>query len=140
MKNKSVMIIVTAAWMGLIFYASSLPGSATGPDTLLWVFLLKTLHFINFGILALLVLANLKGDRPLAEIRFPVFIISLFLTILYAMSDEYHQKFSPGRHASIKDVVIDTMGATVFLGTSLLLGRKKKQKKGVCNGKTARHR
>lgn len=34
---------------------------------------------------------------------------SLFI-LLYAIVDEYHQSFIPGRGASFKDVCIDTLG------------------------------
>lgn len=36
--------------------------------------------------------------------------ISLIIGILYAMSDEYHQSFVPGRGPSITDVGIDSLG------------------------------
>ncbi len=115
----------TAAWMTLIFYASSMPGSATGPNAPLWVLFLKTLHFVIFGVLALLFLVVLKGNRRLIEIPASVFVICLIFTVIYAMSDEYHQKFSPGRHPSIRDVLIDAVGASVFLVATLIVTRKK---------------
>ncbi len=121
--------IVVLIWMGVIFYASSLPGTATGPNTPLWTFFLKTLHFVNFGVLALLFLALLKGKRRLADIGLTVFLISLLFTIVYAMSDEYHQKFSPGRHPAVKDVVIDMLGASSFLAASFVLRKKPERKK-----------
>jgi len=38
------------------------------------------------------------------------------LAIPYALTDEFHQKFVPGRHASIWDVLIfDNIGALVSL-------------------------
>ena len=39
--------------------------------------------------------------------------------LLYAITDEFHQMFSSGRHASINDVVIDTLG--VLFGLFLVL-------------------
>lgn len=35
---------------------------------------------------------------------------SILLVALYASSDEFHQRFVPGREASIRDVTIDTTG------------------------------
>lgn len=45
--------------------------------------------------------------------------ISLLVGILYAISDEIHQKFVPGRSCQITDVMIDSLGVT--LGIFLLL-------------------
>lgn len=39
---------------------------------------------------------------------------ALIFTILYAISDEYHQMFVQTRTASIKDVIIDAVAAGVF--------------------------
>ncbi len=39
------------------------------------------------------------------------FLISEIICMLYAISDEIHQSFVPGRSAEIKDVVIDSLGA-----------------------------
>ena len=33
----------------------------------------------------------------------------------YAMTDEYHQSFNPSREASVRDVLIDSMGAALGL-------------------------
>ena len=46
-------------------------------------------------------------------------ILSILLGMLYAISDEIHQGFSPGRSPRIADVYIDTLG--VILGTLLIL-------------------
>jgi VanZ family protein len=35
------------------------------------------------------------------------------LTVGYAIFDEIHQGFAPGRHATRRDVIIDALGATV---------------------------
>ena len=47
------------------------------------------------------------------------FLISLLVGLIYAVSDEIHQSFIPGRTASIRDVCIDTSG--VFLGIIIVL-------------------
>ncbi len=39
--------------------------------------------------------------------------LALLLTVAYAISDEWHQSFVPGRSASGIDVAIDTAGATL---------------------------
>ena len=52
--------------------------------------------------MSLLLSRESKGKREILEI--------VGFIILYAISDEYHQSFIPGRDASFKDVGIDTLG------------------------------
>lgn len=113
-------LFAAVVWMGLIFLASSLPGSATGPDVPLWNLFLKVLHFMNFGVLALVFLALLLPWRGSSATALPSYAASFLLAVLYAVSDECHQTFSPGRHASVKDVIIDAAGAGVFLAACYL--------------------
>lgn len=47
------------------------------------------------------------------------FGISILVGLIYAITDEYHQSFVPGRGPSITDVCIDTTG--VFLGILIVL-------------------
>ncbi|MFJ8512865.1 VanZ family protein [Lysinibacillus xylanilyticus] len=68
----------------------------------------KGAHFFLFGLLALgfyLVLSFTKYR----------FIIALLLTVAFASFDEYHQFLTGGRTPSYKDVLLDSMGACVFL-------------------------
>ena len=46
------------------------------------------------------------------------FLISEIICMLYAISDEFHQLFVPGRSAEIKDVIIDSLGA--FFGMFII--------------------
>ncbi len=46
-------------------------------------------------------------------------IITIISGILYAISDEFHQSFSPGRTPKVTDVYIDTLG--VIFGVLLML-------------------
>ncbi len=40
---------------------------------------------------------------------------SLAFCLLYSLSDEFHQTFIPGRTGTLRDVVIDMMGASMML-------------------------
>jgi VanZ family protein len=44
------------------------------------------------------------------------------LIVIYAVSDEFHQSFTPGREPKLRDVLIDTAGS--FLGMYLTLKTK----------------
>lgn len=55
------------------------------------------------------------------EIRRGMVLLAAFgVSALYAISDEVHQYFIPGRHASVWDVLLDSMGA--LCGILIVLG------------------
>lgn len=68
----------------------------------------KLAHLTEFGILAVLVW------RALEPMRLAYVGAWIFATV-YAMTDEWHQSFEPGRTATPKDVVIDSCGALIAL-------------------------
>lgn len=73
----------------------------------------KAAHFSEYALLAVLWVAPLgffsgiKGKKRL--------IITFFICVLYAVFDELHQLFVPGRDGNIRDVLIDTSGAVMGL-------------------------
>lgn len=77
----------------------------------------KNAHFFTYLILGILVINALRksGVQGYHSIAWAVGIC-----ILYAVSDEVHQLFVPGRGAAVKDVIIDSAGATVGIGLYLL--------------------
>ena len=53
--------------------------------------------------------------------------VAWLLAVLYAITDEFHQSFVPGRHPALWDVIIfDNFGALISLW---LVNRYKKQKR-----------
>lgn len=100
-------------WMALIFVISAQPALPSAPGR--WdVLLKKTTHALAYGVLTWLYLRALGGHwRDERRIR----VASAILALAYAVSDEYHQTFVPGRNGSWVDVVIDGVG---ILGATLL--------------------
>lgn len=78
--------------------------------------LLKVGHGIGYFLLGLAVLSAL----PAASRWSPG--IALLLCSLYAVTDEFHQLFVPGRSASTRDILIDSLAA--LCGVAILLGVK----------------
>jgi VanZ family protein len=88
-------------WAAVIFTFSSIPSLTTGLGT--WDLILrKGAHMTEYAILGLLLLRALGGELP-----------ALALGIAYAVTDEFHQHFVRGRHASPIDVLIDTLGLAI---------------------------
>ena len=90
-------------WAAVIFAFSSVPDLGTGLGT--WDFVLRKLaHALEFALLGALLLRALGRSWP-----------ALALGIAYATSDEVHQHFVAGRHASARDVLIDSAGVVLGL-------------------------
>jgi VanZ family protein len=98
------------SWMGAIFIMSNQPKTNI-PSFGVWDLLVKKgSHFLAYGVLASLALRVTDGEgrkRP--------YLWALLLTILYAISDEFHQTFIPGRNGMLMDVFIDSLGGLTAL-------------------------
>jgi len=109
---KSFRWLAPFVWMGLIFWESSQSSLPTVPEPVLELLVKKSGHMLIFGILAVLwwrALDTVPSLRPRA------LWWALGLTIAYAVADEWHQTFVPGRHGNMVDVLIDSAGATLIL-------------------------
>jgi VanZ family protein len=89
------------AWAMLIFALSSVPDLGTGLGG--WDLVLRKLaHAAEYAVLGALLLR--ATARP---------GIAFVLGSVYAVSDELHQAFVPGRAGSPLDVALDTVGVAV---------------------------
>lgn len=100
-------------WMIVIFSLSSKQKVSVSPDTLTNFILLKTLHMIEYaGLFFWLFRAttSILTKNHLSE----KLSLALFITIIYAISDEIHQTYVPFREGIIRDVAIDSIGAYIM--------------------------
>lgn len=100
--------LLTAGYMGLIFYLSSrqnlhLPELPANFD--------KVLHMCAYIPLAYLLYLSLKKSG----ITKYIFVLAVICACIYGITDELHQIIVPGRDASAGDLLADTLGA--FLGS-----------------------
>lgn len=70
----------------------------------------KNAHFFSYLILGMLLLNSLKNSGIES---YKAIYIALGVSILYAISDEVHQLYVPGRGGQVKDVIIDSLGASL---------------------------
>ncbi len=96
-------------WMALIFFFSSLPTIKTSKFYWQDFLLKKTAHFVEYTILSFFYFRAFWGSK--FSFKKSAFL-SILISFFYALSDEYHQSFVPGREPRIRDVVIDTLGAS----------------------------
>jgi VanZ family protein len=89
------------AWAAVIFVFSSIPSLSSGLGT--WdAFLRKGAHVTEYAVLGGLLYRALGREA-----------LTLAAGIAYAATDELHQHFVRGRHASPVDVAIDAVGIAV---------------------------
>ncbi|WP_042273213.1 VanZ family protein [[Clostridium] dakarense] len=136
---KKISIVLVILWMGVIFYFSNQPAivSTTQSDKVIHVLdkisedsvlgnilhvlyeskgasfiIRKSAHMISYAILAVLSFIMIYAHK--SYIR-KSFIYGFLITLLYAITDEIHQLFIPGRAGMIQDVLIDSLGAIIGL-------------------------
>ena len=102
-----------ALWMGVIFYVSAQPDLPHQPEATTDVILKKLGHLAEYGILAGLVLWALVQDGDSSRRR--AILGAFAFAALYALSDEIHQRFVPGRDSQRLDVAFDLVGAGLAL-------------------------
>jgi VanZ family protein len=104
-------------WMALIFALSAQPKLPSVPGPWLDTLLKKTGHALGYAVLAWL---YARALRPHFSDVTALRLVSIGLAALYALSDEFHQTFVPGRNGTLVDVAIDASG---IIGAMLLYGR-----------------
>lgn len=72
----------------------------------------KIAHAIEYAILCILLILALEATN-ISNNR--VYLTALLTCIVYALTDEVHQLFISGRTGELKDIIIDTAGATIGL-------------------------
>jgi VanZ family protein len=102
------------AWMGLIFALSAQPELPLPPGPWMEQVFDKLAHAGLFGVLAWLVWRAFRQHRGPS---FSLLVLCVAVTVVYAISDELHQSFVPGRTPSVADLAADAAGAA---GATLL--------------------
>lgn len=137
--RKAFATILTVGWMGLIFYLSHQPASVSSElsgsfvdvvvpiisllplaidSEVIHFYLRKSAHFIAYFTLGFLVLHTI---RLFNGMRVRSGVLALLIAVLYAISDEVHQLFIPGRSGEVGDVVIDSAGSFTGICIYVLL-------------------
>ncbi|HZP45589.1 MAG TPA: VanZ family protein [Candidatus Binataceae bacterium] len=92
--NTSLIIVPLLHWL--------LPFASPSTIALLHGLTRKCAHFVNYGILFWLLIRGPMAGRPYSAFA---------LCVAYALLDEGHQIFVPGRTPSLYDVALDSSGA-----------------------------
>jgi VanZ family protein len=132
---KSVFVwrLMTIAWSVNMFWMSTERFSGAHSESMLRVvlrlldlsvspsaldlvnsILRKVAHVTEYAILGLLIYRSL-GNRVQSFSPLRVGTWCILSASVYSLTDELHQAFVPGRHASLVDCGIDTLGAAVAM-------------------------
>lgn len=143
---KKAWILLSAMWALMIFNLSTAPYSAASSARFISIFLdwfpiavlsqnlglvntllRKTAHLTEYAVLAAFLYNSLKPAGDLFWSRKAAFW-ALLVSGSYSLTDELHQLFVPGRHASLYDCILDTTGALaglVVLSAAFFVVRRK---------------
>jgi VanZ family protein len=124
---------LTLAWAALIFHLSTQTFTPhfsqallvrildflhlrVSPYTfrILHALLRKLAHLAEYAIFALL-LYGVPGEQSQLLWRPRRAVICILVAAAYSLTDEYHQLFVHGRHASLFDCALDTIGASLAM-------------------------
>ncbi|SCX76575.1 VanZ family protein [Alkaliphilus peptidifermentans] len=152
--KKSILVLswtTVILWMGLIFHLSAQPAAQSRElskgvvDTVvetvervspnraerldisrLHFLIRKNAHFFAYLILGMLTInavgkSGIKGAKG--------FALALLICVLYAISDEIHQIYVPGRSGELRDVLIDSSGAAIGIGIYCIAGLLMRRRK-----------
>ncbi|MCH1967185.1 VanZ family protein [Paraclostridium sordellii] len=151
-KFKNIWVGLTIIWMGLIYYMSNQPASISSSQSGGFINMLSNLPIIGNTIKELMKIGIAEFLIRKSAHMFLYFMLSILIYMvfkninnkkaylysiigcfIYACTDEIHQLFIIGRSGEFKDVLVDTLGATiglllVFMINKILNLRKSKIK------------
>jgi len=134
--KKIINTLLVIIWMITIFIMSSFSSTESSDQSgfivniianilntnnvdLLSLIIRKTAHFTEYFILGILVHNMIHNYNKKTY-------LSIIICIIYAICDEIHQLFVPGRSGQMLDVLIDVLGS--LLGIYILIFIKNKHK------------
>lgn len=124
--NGFVWLMALISWMSVIFFLSAQSGFSTHANPPLSFYLeRKGAHAAEYFILAFLLFRTFRAFFP-EEKRGLILACTVTLTLLYAVSDEFHQTFVFGREGKASDVLIDGISIALFIAGYIFLVRLKK--------------
>ena len=123
MKNILVIRILSlwfpvVIWAVVIFLFSSHPTSSTSEIHWKDFIVKKTAHIVEYAIFCSLVFRALKGSGMTSK---KAAVYALGTSVVYGLTDEYHQSLTPGRDPRIRDVGFDTIGSVLSIYTIWIL-------------------
>lgn len=147
MNRKRISWLLLILWMAFIFYLSHQPVEVSNnlskgitekvveivekvsPDKSFDLsranhLIRKNAHFFAYLLLGVLVSNALRSSGFLG---YKAVALALLICVLYAISDEIHQLYVPGRGGQLKDVVIDGLGSMVGIAVFEIINLRRRK-------------
>ncbi len=131
-----VHLLITVLIMLFIFWQSAMPAEASKQESgfivswlaqwlqadedLVSFVVRKSAHFTEYLILGVSLFLTVRDLRKRAS-----FWIPWVIGAVYAVSDEVHQYFVPGRSCEVRDMIIDACGVLVGVAICRWVARKR---------------
>ena len=157
MKNKKILtIILILIWMCIVFKFSSQPstessqlsggitkailnffnvleGKTIEQQSAIETIIRKLAHFSIYALGGILILLHINLYKIKTNKKV---IISWLIGTTYAMTDEIHQLFVPGRSCELRDVCIDSLGIItgIIILLIILICRERRQRRSEKRG------
>ena len=144
--KKTIFAVLLVLWMGFIFsmscenaeessntsgqtikvVLSTVPEFEKQPEEVkvniieeLQFIVRKSAHFIGYMILGILARCLIVHYKNINK----KYLLAFLICVIYAISDEIHQLFVPGRAGQVRDVLIDSAGS--LLGIIIVMALEK---------------
>jgi VanZ family protein len=147
---KIISVLLVIVWMVMIFVMSNFPAETSSKQSGVVVEVVKTVfkvspkqpdlfnnlttivrkcgHAFEYFVLGVLLLNMLRQFWPAKHkgewARY--WYLAVVGASIYAVTDEVHQAFVPGRSCELRDIIIDTVAAGVGVGLAMLIRRWRK--------------
>jgi VanZ family protein len=97
-------------WASIIFFLSN--HRLTPTSQIYWQDFIfkKSAHMFFYGVFAILSFRAVIGEGVK---KMKSFYVAVLMAFLYGITDEFHQSFIFGREPTVRDVIIDTIGASI---------------------------
>jgi len=99
-------------WAIVIFSFSSIPTAHVSQIHWKDFIVKKTAHMTEYAIFTVLLYRAFLGGGASKK---KAFLYAFLVCVLYAMTDEFHQSFTPGREPTLRDVGFDTIGSSIAI-------------------------
>lgn len=110
MKKLAKWWLPVIVWMIVIFIGSSIGNVPRVGGKTTDGIVHRAAHILEFAILGALLLRATSKDKPITKREV---IVTLIVVALYGASDEFHQRFTPGRSSEGLSVLFDVAGGLI---------------------------
>lgn len=126
--------LLVGLWMLVIFIGSAIPNVPQIGTHAVDGWVHRVAHLAEYAVLGWLLMRAVANGEPVSR---RAVIIALMAVMAYGISDEFHQRFTPGRNSELIAVVWDLLGGAIGAGGWWLYRRRLIRRGDVITSKPA---